>query len=360
MSLKLYTFYAHKYEAFKRDGHDYFTDMMSPLHNYATVDSDKFLSNPQYIEIMYNMAKTVLKVEDNEDPQYRALKLIEVIIINHRGKIDHMLHMFMALALDKLAQSVQTPELRAMALLVVVAAIWYNPVLAMHNLEKYKLAGSSESVVGQFFDQLFSDAEVFIGIHDKKKVAVLALCNLIMHPTAPKPLEHIADKLIPYFISLLKNLKISYQLRREEENEQDSDEEDEEEDEEDEDELESDDDEWDDDGAEYVSKLEEFDPDMAGMFDLEHLECFDTVLDDEDTAPCEFTSFKNLLHYLMKDGSSHQVLMKCVDDDLRKEMEGLVVYADKETDRRRSEMIEHQGGYNFQNSHAVPRSFNFG
>ena len=38
-----------------------------------------------------------------------------------RGKIDHMLHMFMSLALDKLAQSVQTQELRAMALLVVVA-----------------------------------------------------------------------------------------------------------------------------------------------------------------------------------------------------------------------------------------------
>ena len=32
-----------------------------------------------------------------------------------------MLHMFMSLALDKLAQSVQTQELRAMALLVVVA-----------------------------------------------------------------------------------------------------------------------------------------------------------------------------------------------------------------------------------------------
>ena len=72
------------HEAFKNEGHDYFTDMMGGLHNYATVDSDKFLSNPQYVEIMYNIAKTVLKEEDSEDPQYNALKLIEVIIINHR------------------------------------------------------------------------------------------------------------------------------------------------------------------------------------------------------------------------------------------------------------------------------------
>ena len=38
----------------------------------------------------------------------------------------------------------------------------------MHLLDKYKLPNSSESVVEQFFNQLFSDAEVFIGIHDKK------------------------------------------------------------------------------------------------------------------------------------------------------------------------------------------------
>ena len=34
---------------------------------------------------------------------------------------------------------------------------------------------------------------------------------------------------------------------------------------------------------------------MKGVFDLEHLECFDTILDDEETAPCEFNTFKKLL-----------------------------------------------------------------
>ncbi|XP_063677673.1 importin-7-like [Bolinopsis microptera] len=346
------------YEAFKNDGHDYFPDMMGALHNYATVDSSKFLSNPQYIEIMYNISKTVLKKQESEDPQYNALKLVEVIIVNHRGKIDHMLHMFMSLALDKLAQSVQTQELRAMALLVVVAAIWYNPLLAMHLLDKYKLPNSSESVVEQFFNQLFSDAEVFIGIHDKK-VAVLGLCELIMHPSAPKPFDHLADKLIPYFITLLKNLRVAYQLRREEENEESEGEEGEEAGEGDE-ELESEDDEWDDEGTEYLTKLEEFVPgDMSGMFDLEHLECFDTILDDEETSPCEFTTFKRLLEFLMQNEGGHEVLMKCVDDDLKKDMESLIQYADRETDRKRSEMIENQGGYNFENSFEVPSTFNF-
>ena len=57
------------------------------------------------------------------------------------------------------------------------------------------------------------------------QVAVLGLCELIMHPSAPKPFEHIADKLIPYFITLLKNLRVAYQLRREEENEESEEEE---------------------------------------------------------------------------------------------------------------------------------------
>eukprot|EP00116_Pleurobrachia_bachei_P003086 sb/3463348/ len=162
------------YEAFKADGADYFTDMMGSLHNYATVDSAQFLANPQYIEIMYNISKTVLKSEESEDPQYNALKLVEVIIINHRGKVDNMLHMFMGLALDKLAQSVQTVELRAVALLVVVAGIWYNPTLAMVVLQRYKLPQcGDQGVTEQFFNQLFSDTDVFMGIHDKKVLQLL-------------------------------------------------------------------------------------------------------------------------------------------------------------------------------------------
>ena len=95
------------------------------------------------------------------------------------------------------------------------------------------------------------------------------------------------------------------------------------------------------------------------MFDLEHLECFDTILDDEETSPCEFNTFKRLLEFLMQNEGGHEVLMKCVDDDLKKDMESLIQYADRETDRKRSEMIENQGGYNFENSFEVPSTFNF-
>ena len=148
-------------------------------------------------------------------------------------------------------------------------------------------------------------------------------------------------------------------MRKEEENEESGEECCNHSDEEDEEELESEDDQWDDEGSEYVAKLEEFDPSDMKSFDLEHLECFDTILDDETTAPCEFTTFKKLLEFLMRNEGGHEVLMKCVNDDLRKDMESLIEYADKENDLKRSEMIENQGGYNFENSFEMPASFKF-
>lgn len=33
--------------------------MMPALHNYITVDTPAFLSNPEYIQVIYNMCKQV-------------------------------------------------------------------------------------------------------------------------------------------------------------------------------------------------------------------------------------------------------------------------------------------------------------
>ena len=104
-----------------------------------------------------------------------------------------------------------------------------------------------------------------------------------MHPSAPKPFDHLADKLIPYFITLLKNLRVAYQLRREEENEESEGEEGEEAGEEDE-ELESEDDEWDDEGTEYLTKLEEFVPgDMSGMWNIPSFHCVTVDISEIDS-----------------------------------------------------------------------------
>jgi importin-8 len=38
-----------------------FPEMMPALHNYITVDTPAFLANPEHVQIIYNMCKTVSK-----------------------------------------------------------------------------------------------------------------------------------------------------------------------------------------------------------------------------------------------------------------------------------------------------------
>lgn len=104
-------------------------DMMPLLHNYVTVDTNMLLSDPKYLEVIYTMCKKVLlcifsitfsfKVnfchssicvwhltfwplvlqvltsDAGEDPECHAAKLLEVIILQCRGRgIDQVSHVY--------------------------------------------------------------------------------------------------------------------------------------------------------------------------------------------------------------------------------------------------------------------------
>ncbi|KAF3859082.1 hypothetical protein F7725_021481, partial [Dissostichus mawsoni] len=83
------------YEVFQHDCFDYFTDMMPLLHNYVTVDTDMLLSNPKHLEVIYSMCKKVLTIDAGEDAECHAAKLLEVIILQCRGRgIDQCIPLF--------------------------------------------------------------------------------------------------------------------------------------------------------------------------------------------------------------------------------------------------------------------------
>lgn len=48
------------YQVFKKDGYDYFLDLMPALHNYVTVDTPAFLSNPNYVLAIFDMCESVM------------------------------------------------------------------------------------------------------------------------------------------------------------------------------------------------------------------------------------------------------------------------------------------------------------
>ena len=61
---------------------------MPVLFNYVKVDNATFVSNPANLEMVISMCKAIMSGDPGEDPQVHACKLLEVIVLESRGKID--------------------------------------------------------------------------------------------------------------------------------------------------------------------------------------------------------------------------------------------------------------------------------
>lgn len=53
------------YQVFKKNGFEYFVEMMPALHNYITVDTQAFVSNPNHVIAVFDICKTVRLIEIN-------------------------------------------------------------------------------------------------------------------------------------------------------------------------------------------------------------------------------------------------------------------------------------------------------
>lgn len=90
------------YQVFMKNDLDHFPDLMPALHNYITVDTDGFLSDEKRLLAVYNMCKEVLSKDYGEDPESQAAKLLEVILLQCRGKIDGAAPLLVELAASRL------------------------------------------------------------------------------------------------------------------------------------------------------------------------------------------------------------------------------------------------------------------
>ncbi|KAI2665508.1 Importin-8 [Labeo rohita] len=189
------------YDVFQHDCFDYFTDMMPLLHNYVTVDTNMLLSDPKYLEVIYTMCKKVLTSDAGEDPECHAAKLLEVIILQCRGRgIDQCIPLFVEAVLERLTRGVKSSELRTMCLQVVIAALYYNPTLLIHTLENIRFPHSPEPITAQFINQWMNDTEFFLGV-------------LMELPSRPAVLEEVAGQIVPSVLLLFLGLKHIYASR---------------------------------------------------------------------------------------------------------------------------------------------------
>uniref|UniRef100_A0A8C1ZV44 Importin 8 n=1 Tax=Cyprinus carpio TaxID=7962 RepID=A0A8C1ZV44_CYPCA len=201
------------YDVFQHDCFDYFTDMMPLLHNYVTVDTNMLLSDPKYLEVIYTMCKKVLTSDAGEDTECHAAKLLEVIILQCRGRgIDQCIPLFVEAVLERLTRGVKSSELRTMCLQVVIAALYYNPTLLIHTLENIRFPHSPEPITAQFINQWMNDTEFFLGLHDRK-MCIIGLSVLMELASRPAVLEEVAGQIVPSILLLFLGLKHIYASR---------------------------------------------------------------------------------------------------------------------------------------------------
>ncbi|CAH0547642.1 unnamed protein product [Brassicogethes aeneus] len=371
------------YQVFMKNGIDHFTDMMPALHNYVTVDTDSFLSNEQRLLAIYNMCKEILSKDCGEDPESHAAKLLEIVLLQCRKKIDSAAPMLVELAASRLLRKVNTSELRTMCLQVLIAALYYDPELLFTVLQKMP------DFTNHFIKQWLHDADCFLGIHDRK-LCVLGLCTLISLPTKPPTLIEMAPKVVPSLILLFEGLKRAYAAKAAEAAEEEESESSEGEIDGAAEMLSSDEDEIDDQGQDYLENLsravqsqnaavaggqpgmqvqatindiddneEEEDSDYEPSEETV-LEAYTTPLDGEDCEVDEYLAFKQVMSGIQTaEPEWYNALTSRLTEEQVKSLGEIVVLADQRAAAKESKRIQQQGGYMFT-VQPVPSSFRFG
>uniref|UniRef100_A0A663EN68 Importin 8 n=1 Tax=Aquila chrysaetos chrysaetos TaxID=223781 RepID=A0A663EN68_AQUCH len=328
------------YEVFQQDCFEYFADMMPLLHNYVTIDTDTLLSNPKHLEIIYAMCKKVLTGDAGEDAECHAAKLLEVIVLQCKGRgIDQCIPLFVEAVLERLTRGVKTSELRTMCLQVAIAALYYNPDLLLHTLENIRFPHNPEPITAQFINQWMNDTDCFLGLHDRK-MCIIGLSILMELQNRPPAVDAVAAQIVPSILLLFLGLKqvcASRELTEHEDHAKDEkhvaednenhgggggggD---------------DDDDDWDEDALEETA-----------------LEGFSTPLDLENGVD-EYQFFTQ-----SRDAAWYHSLTAPLSEDQKKQLQEIYTLAEHRRNAAETKSIEQQSGYTFDNKGLIT-AFNF-
>lgn len=202
------------YLVFNRDGADYFTDMMSPIHNYITVDPQNFVRSRDNIAAIFDMCRTIMNdPQGNEETESYAAKLLEIVILQFRNQIDDCVPPIIELAITRLRREVATSELRTLLIQIVIASFYSNHQLLFDIFDKLEQQSSQPqyTLFDSFIKQWFKDVDELLGLHDRK-MSIIGISILISLPRDKRPpiVEEISSKIIPTVLGLYEKLKIAY------------------------------------------------------------------------------------------------------------------------------------------------------
>ena len=148
-------------------------DMLPALENYVTYGSSMMTEKKEYLEAIVDMIRTIFMDEKvGGVDRICGCKLAEVTMLMLRGHVDNYIPEFVELAMTTLTNDeLKVNSYRIHLMEVVINAIYYNPLLALHVLE-------SKGWTNKFFSLWFSSIESFTRVHDKK-LSIAAIISLL-------------------------------------------------------------------------------------------------------------------------------------------------------------------------------------
>ncbi|KRX84008.1 Importin-8 [Trichinella sp. T6] len=156
------------YELFSGDGIDYFSDMISVFYNYVTVGSSEFLNDGgQRLMALYNVCSTALTYETDVGDNL-AVKLMEIIILQFRGKVETFLCPAIELVAKRLEVGKRTSDFLIVCLDLFFACLLHNPQLTIEITQRLYVNEQKETLLHYFLANWFSDMNIFISLHDRK------------------------------------------------------------------------------------------------------------------------------------------------------------------------------------------------
>ncbi|GJP29120.1 hypothetical protein CLOM_g11308 [Closterium sp. NIES-68] len=209
---------------------DFFEYALDPLDNLISRGTEHFLGcqDPNYPDSLWKLLSKLMSDGDIKDRDLvPAPKLMEVVLLNCRGRVDHWLPLYLQLALARM-QKASLRHMKDLLMQVVANGLYYNPQLTLQALEGM---GATAGVFQTWLTMLHAKSQTtskplhFKRQHDKK-VCVLGLVSLLSLPSAAlpasvAPLQGELAKAVLQLLVAYKEQQDAAELESEDEDEDD-------------------------------------------------------------------------------------------------------------------------------------------
>ncbi|KFX91778.1 hypothetical protein O988_07586 [Pseudogymnoascus sp. VKM F-3808] len=199
------------HQTFKAGAELYLEDMLPALDNFVQYGAPHLVQTPAYLDAMFGMVQDMFH-DDKVGGVDRicACKLAEGMMLSLRGSIDQYVLAFVEMAMATLTNAdVKVKSYKIHLMEMVINAIYYNPVLALHVLE-------AKGWTNKFFSLWFGSIDAFSRVHDKTLAIAAIVALLTLNPDqVPASVQQGWPRLLQGIVRLFQTLPAAAKNREE-------------------------------------------------------------------------------------------------------------------------------------------------